>query len=277
MANPQKENGFVAVANEIWDILSLIRLTANEHRAIHLVLRLSYGCRQKACQFDRWEDFHCCAGIHKTTVGKILHGLERKNIFLIDWEKRIIAFNKDYSSWNIEPYAAVDPMQYAELIKGNLAAKKDIEAYANILLRKKRSDFAKSELDTSRKANSKLAKCEVALREKRIFTAVEGREKPFEDAPNTDLNTKNTRRARARAREAKSKPDIIDDWLHKINREAGEDIANKGAEDYEEMCFILSNYSWEEEVAPAIKENQEVHFAERLRAVVKQVTGEEYG
>lgn len=90
----------------------------------------------------------------------------------------------------------------------------------------------------------------------------------------TKLNK--TKQKDARVRKGKSKADIIDYWLHIINFEAGEQIANKGAENYEEMCFILSHYSWEEEVLPAIKANKEIHFADRLSAVVKQVTGEDY-
>lgn len=156
--SPQRENGFVAIANEIWDVLSMIRLTANQYRAIRLVLRLSYGCQQKACKFEKWDDFHFCGGVHYTAVGVTLRKLEKMRILVIEWDKHIVMFNKHYSTWNVESYPGYDSKRYAELVVENIKNRGLINPFSKIL-----SDLAKCYLAHKQSANSQLAKCYLVI------------------------------------------------------------------------------------------------------------------
>jgi phage replication O-like protein O len=95
-ANPQKENGFTPIANEIIEALSKSTLTAYEYKAILFILRNTYGFQRKEWIVKKWKEFEKI-GISNSHVARTLSMLcERKIIEISD--KKII-FNKDYEQW----------------------------------------------------------------------------------------------------------------------------------------------------------------------------------
>lgn len=120
MVSPQKEDGFVAVANEIWDALSQVKLSQNEWQVLRLVLRMSYGCGKKVCFVEAWADFDYCAGVHKSSVRDVLVSLETKRILAVDWYFKAIAFNKDYETWLVQKHSRFRDDRYASLLRKNL-------------------------------------------------------------------------------------------------------------------------------------------------------------
>lgn len=103
MANPQKENGFTPIANEILEALARYPLNGSQHRIIDVIWRYTYGFSRKAHGLS--ETFISRAtGIHRKQVQRELNELITvKVISVIDGatfsSPRKLAFNKDYSKW----------------------------------------------------------------------------------------------------------------------------------------------------------------------------------
>lgn len=106
MANPQKEDGFTAIANEIVEKLARTDLSGSELRVILIILRQTWGWRKKEdlisiSQFARKTELHI------RTVKRALRELTRKNIIFkrntsdkfIPTAVRKYKFNKDFDTW----------------------------------------------------------------------------------------------------------------------------------------------------------------------------------
>ena len=64
MANPQLENGYTKVANEILDALVKIRLSPNESRLLWFIIHKTYGWHKKT---DRISISHVVTWMIETT------------------------------------------------------------------------------------------------------------------------------------------------------------------------------------------------------------------
>ena len=74
MANPQKENGYLSIANEIVDRLIGLGLSGREYEVVLFVIRKTYGFNKKEdriaiSQFERG------LGIHRSTACKLINSL----------------------------------------------------------------------------------------------------------------------------------------------------------------------------------------------------------
>ncbi|MCY9593754.1 hypothetical protein PC41400_21730 [Paenibacillus chitinolyticus] len=122
MANPQVENGFVSVANELWDEIIRRNFTKRQKDILYFVLRLSYGCRNKSAFVPKLKDFELC-GVGKTHITNELKYLVECRV--IAWDKAECAFaiNKDYEKWQVSPVAGWNREEFNNLIHQNLAKK----------------------------------------------------------------------------------------------------------------------------------------------------------
>ena len=103
MLNPQKENGYTPIANEIMEAVARLQINATQFRILMVVWRYTYGFSRKEHKLS--ESFMAQAtGIHKKQVGRELSQLIKRNI-LIEVvppsfsSTRVIAFNKHYENW----------------------------------------------------------------------------------------------------------------------------------------------------------------------------------
>ena len=108
MANPQKENGFTAIANEILEAVQMFKFTQNQLKVILALWRNTYGWSRKTCEFS-------LTYIEKTTnldrkrANETLKSLIDGNV-IIEIEKgtstksKVVAFNKNYKEWLIPKY-----------------------------------------------------------------------------------------------------------------------------------------------------------------------------
>jgi len=102
MADPQKENGFTAIANEIMDALCHIRIPGEERQILDCILRKSYG-------WNKCEDaialttFSEMTGIKKPAVVRAINGLLSKKIITViekdNAPAKVYKFNKNYDEW----------------------------------------------------------------------------------------------------------------------------------------------------------------------------------
>lgn len=104
MANPQKENGFTPIANEILDTLVNTGLLGSEYQILFFIIRKTYGYRKKhdrisLSQFQKW------TGLSRPTVVKTLKNLLLKNMIVktvLPYGNFAFSFNKDYEKWVVK-------------------------------------------------------------------------------------------------------------------------------------------------------------------------------
>ena len=103
--NPQIEDGFIRIANELWNAWMCSRFSEGEERIIKVILRFSYGVGKKYAVLSKSEISYF-SNIQLPNVNKVLKALETKQVikteqadtrgFLIIW------FNKHYLDWNVK-------------------------------------------------------------------------------------------------------------------------------------------------------------------------------
>jgi len=116
MANPQKENGYLAIANEIVDALCQVRLSGAEQRLLWAIWRKTWGWQKKSDSIPI-RQLMDMTNMQERMVWRGLASLIRKNIVFKKPEKHpisgitpnVFAFNKDYESWRPPPDKIVSP------------------------------------------------------------------------------------------------------------------------------------------------------------------------
>ncbi len=97
MANPQLEDGFTMVANEIIEALARINLCAYESRVLWLIIRKTYGWHKKI-DWIALSQIVDSTGILKPNVSRTLKSLKARNIIIRDKNRRV-GLQKDYEKW----------------------------------------------------------------------------------------------------------------------------------------------------------------------------------
>ncbi|MDD4774811.1 MAG: replication protein [Eubacteriales bacterium] len=107
MASPQLENGFTRVANEILTVTAATRFSAAQLAIVMCVWRYTYGFNRKAHEMS--ESFLAGAtGISIRHIKRELSVLLKSKVLISIRDPtirsaRVLAFNKDYSQWQICP------------------------------------------------------------------------------------------------------------------------------------------------------------------------------
>jgi hypothetical protein len=123
MANPQLEDGYLRIANEVWNQLMMSKFNREQRGIIDLIIRLSWGCGKKWAHIPRQKDF-CLAGVYESHVKQELKWLEKANVIRVDWEQRLFQFNKYYTEWRVSIVAGYDEERLTELVAQNLQRSK---------------------------------------------------------------------------------------------------------------------------------------------------------
>lgn len=103
MANPQLENGYTRIANELIDAIGKMELNGIEQKVLWCLFRYTYGFQRKnhglsACFISKWGNCSIRA------VRKALKHLKDLNMITVMNEKQkgvvsVLELNKDYDSW----------------------------------------------------------------------------------------------------------------------------------------------------------------------------------
>jgi len=96
MANPQLEDGYTQIANEILESLMRIQLAPNEWSVLICIIRRTYGFRKKVDYIANFQIMQC-TGLRKDTVSRALRRLKAQG--LITKIGKVVGFNKDWESW----------------------------------------------------------------------------------------------------------------------------------------------------------------------------------
>jgi hypothetical protein len=145
--NPQKENGHIQIANEIWDEIIRRDFSKRQKDIMQLILRLSYGCNKKTAHIPLLKDFALC-GVSPTQITSELKYLRMCKV--IDWDRddMIFAFNKNYEIWQVSPVKWWDDERFKQLLHINIANKtsQNMNFTKHELHEKRSLDFMKSEV-----------------------------------------------------------------------------------------------------------------------------------
>ena len=98
MANPQKENGFTAIANEVLEQLVKLRIPPSEKDILMLVIRKTYGYQKKQDRISLTQ-FELGTGLSRVTVVKALKNLSARGLLVKSG--LLLGFNKNYETWGV--------------------------------------------------------------------------------------------------------------------------------------------------------------------------------
>jgi phage replication O-like protein O len=110
--NPQTEDGFIKISNELWDAWMCSRFTAREERMIKVVIRFSYGMNRSSALL-RKSDLARFMNEHLPNVDKILKSLLAKGVIQLDSPDSKgalrLVLNKRYREWQVDQALRKDP------------------------------------------------------------------------------------------------------------------------------------------------------------------------
>lgn len=108
MASPQKENGFVPIANDIVEAFARTYLPSGERQVVDVVLRKTYGFNKKEDNIA-FSQFIEMTGLSRRTIIYAIQNLEAKRILLVSKSRNALLnnpntyrFNKDYETWVVQ-------------------------------------------------------------------------------------------------------------------------------------------------------------------------------
>lgn len=99
MASPQKEHGFTAIANELFEVFYRCKLSEYERCVVMSIWRKTYGWNKKI-DWITGTQISADTGIHRTHVSRTIKKLKSCKIVTCTGNK--ISVNKDYNEWIVE-------------------------------------------------------------------------------------------------------------------------------------------------------------------------------
>lgn len=114
MAEPQIENGYTRIANELMEALMKTNFNPYQIRILWAIWRITWGWHKK----EDWISNHQLVdmtGIHKAHVSRTISQLITRKIVTKSGNK--IAFNKDYQQWRELPKLVTLPKQATKVTR----------------------------------------------------------------------------------------------------------------------------------------------------------------
>lgn len=99
MANPQKENGHLDLANEIVDVMAKTQLSGYESRILWVVWRRTYSWHKKE-EVIKFKHFREATGLVDSHISRTVKRLVDRKILTKNGNK--YSFQKDYQKWQQE-------------------------------------------------------------------------------------------------------------------------------------------------------------------------------
>jgi phage replication O-like protein O len=136
VANPQKENGFSPISNELLEAISLSDINGHESRIFWHIIRFTYGYGRKTFPIN-YPKSSKLVGIDRHNIYRTIKSLSNMNMVIKDGDE--IGINKNYEEWTCYPGKVViknDTQMVSNLITNGI--KNDtILPNTHIILKKK--------------------------------------------------------------------------------------------------------------------------------------------
>ena len=102
MADPQLENGYTRIANELLDAICRLKISGNEFRILLFIIRRTYGFHRKSAEISLSE-IAGAVGISPKKTSEIIIKLLQMDVICVEINPgnvpRTIQIQKDYSRW----------------------------------------------------------------------------------------------------------------------------------------------------------------------------------
>ncbi len=119
MANPQKENGYTAIANELLEHLIQMKLNGSQLRVLLFIMRRTYGFNKKSAPMSL-SFIANGVGIRSNAAYRALHQLEDMKMISITHgstaSPQIISIEKNYQKW-VYPNLSIPESEYRTVPK----------------------------------------------------------------------------------------------------------------------------------------------------------------
>ncbi|MGE6578972.1 replication protein [Paenibacillus xylanexedens] len=158
MASPQLGNGYIGIANEIWDEIISRKFTERQQKILKLVLRLSYGCQKKEAVIPLLKHFELC-GVRIQDAKKEIVYLQQCKVIMWDGNQ-VYSLNKNYDEWRVNLVKEWDKDKFSELISINLGAKKVTKSVTQ-KEQKHTESYENRNSEVTKSVNEELRKVEV--------------------------------------------------------------------------------------------------------------------
>lgn len=135
--NPQKENGYTAIANEIMEALARFRLPGEARQMLDVIIRKTYGFNKKKDQIAT-SQFMKATGLHNFSIHRARARLLLAKMITVskNANSQILtySFQKDYDKWI--PYAK----KHTVSKNANHCKQKSAQTYRNNAIHKRHKD-----------------------------------------------------------------------------------------------------------------------------------------
>ncbi len=133
MANPQKENGYTPISNEIMEALARTRIPGEARQLLDVIIRNTYGYHKKI-DWITTSRFMEATGLSNMAIYKARKKLKQMNIITIskkgDSQYLNYCLQKDYHIWILSPKKEVSPKkEIAYAKKGDRLSPKKVKNY----------------------------------------------------------------------------------------------------------------------------------------------------
>lgn len=125
MANVQLENGYIKIANELFEQLFIREFSILQLKIIFLIIRCSYGFNKKLAVIKPQRLFEI-AYVYRCDLKKELKNLQQNGVLLCNYDAGIFALNKNFDEWKIPFHKLFDSEKLAKLKKINIEAMKNV-------------------------------------------------------------------------------------------------------------------------------------------------------
>ena len=122
MADPQVENGYVRLSNELHEQIMVSYFTERQIRILELIIRLSYGCQKKVAYIPKQSYFEI-VGVGEGHIKNQLDLLIRDKVITRD--DNYYTINKDYDQWRVSRAKGYSPQNLTDMVSLNLHIKKE--------------------------------------------------------------------------------------------------------------------------------------------------------
>ncbi len=104
MANPQAEDGYTKIANEIMEALARIRIPGEARQVLDVILRKTYGWGKKKDRIALSQFYESTGGMKKPSISRAIKMLLAIKLITVSEKAnrngQEYEFNKDYETWN---------------------------------------------------------------------------------------------------------------------------------------------------------------------------------
>jgi phage replication O-like protein O len=104
VANPQLENGYFKISNELWQVIVKTKIPGEPRQIFDHIIRKTYGWRKKECEIS-YSQFESATNMPIRSVRRGINKLIEMNLISVrnnaHSQGKIYSINKHYKTWQV--------------------------------------------------------------------------------------------------------------------------------------------------------------------------------